>query len=136
MVARGLELGENRIIAGMHSPLDVISGRVQAQAIVAANLLDPVTAATKAAAVTQAHATLMAKTGTTADTFYDYAHSGTSANDRFSDYASTKAAYIRRLTFGFAQTAPPMRRPSCPRARKCCWKPVCPTCPTHSAAWC
>ncbi|WP_058048363.1 acid phosphatase, partial [Janthinobacterium sp. Ant5-2-1] len=104
MVARGLELGENRIIAGMHSPLDVISGRVQAQAIVAANLLDPATAATKAAAVTQAHTTLMAKTGTTADTFYDYAHSGTGANDRFADYASTKAAYIRRLTFDFAQT--------------------------------
>ncbi|MEG0884074.1 MAG: autotransporter-associated beta strand repeat-containing protein, partial [Janthinobacterium sp.] len=66
--------------------------------------LDPATAATKAAAVTQAHTTLMAKTGTTADNFYDYAHSGSSANDRFSDYASIKAAYIRRLTFGFAQT--------------------------------
>ena len=104
MVARGLELGENRIIAGMHSPLDVISGRVQAQAIAAANLLDATTAATKAAAVTQAHATLMAKTGTTADTFYDYAHSGTAANDRFTDYAANKAAYIRRMTFGFTQT--------------------------------
>lgn len=104
MVARGLELGENRIIAGMHSPLDVISGRVQAQAIAAANLLDASTAATKAAAVTQAHATLMAKTATTADTFYDYAHSGTSANDRFGDYAANKAAYIRRMTFGFTQT--------------------------------
>lgn len=104
MVARGLELGENRIIAGMHSPLDVISGRVQAQAIAAANLLDASTAATKAAAVTQAHATLMAKTGTTADNFYDYAHSGTSANDRFGDYAANKAAYIRRMTFGFTQT--------------------------------
>ncbi|OYO31212.1 phosphatase PAP2 family protein [Janthinobacterium sp. PC23-8] len=106
MVSRGLELGENRIIAGMHSPLDVISGRVQAQAIVAANLLDAATAATKAAAVTQAHATLMAKTGATADSFYDYAHSGTSANDRFADYAANKAAYIRRMTFGFAQTGP------------------------------
>lgn len=104
MVARGLELGENRIIAGMHSPLDVISGRVQAQAIVAANLLDATTAATKAAAVTQAHTALMARTGTTADTFYDYAHSGTAANDRFGDYAANKAAYIRRMTFGFAQT--------------------------------
>ena len=27
MVSRGLELGENRILAGMHSPLDVIGGR-------------------------------------------------------------------------------------------------------------
>ena len=100
MMARALELGENRIIAGMHSPLDVVSGRIQAQAIVAANLLDAETAKIKAAAVTQAHTTLMAKTNTTADTLYDYAHSGT--NDRFADYATTKAAYIRRMTFGFA----------------------------------
>lgn len=106
IISRGLELGENRILAGMHSPLDVISGRVQAQAVVAANLLDPATAATKAAAVTQARATLMLKTGTTADTFYDYAHSGTAANDRFADYAAIKAAYIRRLTFGFAPMGP------------------------------
>jgi autotransporter-associated beta strand protein len=106
IITRGLELGENRILAGMHSPLDVISGRVQAQAVVAANLLDPATAATKGAAVSQARATLMLKTGTTADTFYDYAHSGTAANDRFSDYATIKAAYIRRLTYGFAPTGP------------------------------
>ena len=103
IISRGLELGENRILSGMHSPLDVISGRVQAQAVVTANLLDPATAATKSAAVSQARATLMLKTGTTADTFYDYAHSGTAANDRFADYAAIKAAYIRRLTFGFAQ---------------------------------
>ena len=32
MLARGLELGESRIIAGMHSPLDVISGRMLGQA--------------------------------------------------------------------------------------------------------
>ncbi|WP_377704747.1 phosphatase PAP2 family protein [Pseudoduganella sp. UC29_71] len=102
IIARGLELGENRILAGMHSPLDVISGRVQAQAIAAANLADPANAAAKAAAVAQAHATLMLKTGTTADTFYDYAHSGTAATDRFADYAATRAAYVRRLTFGFA----------------------------------
>ena len=31
MLSRGLELGENRIVAGMHSPLDVIGGRMQAQ---------------------------------------------------------------------------------------------------------
>lgn len=102
IIARGLELGESRILAGMHSPLDVISGRVQAQAIAAANLADPANAALKASAVAQAHATLMFKTGTTADTFYDYAHSGTAASDRFADYAATRAAYIRRLTFGFA----------------------------------
>jgi autotransporter-associated beta strand protein len=104
IVSRGLELGENRIIAGMHSPLDVISGRQQATAIAAANLLDPANAAVKAAAVTQAHATLMAATGTTAATFNAYAHSATVATDRFADYATNKANYLRRMTYGLAQT--------------------------------
>jgi autotransporter-associated beta strand protein len=104
IVSRGLELGENRIIAGMHSPLDVISGRQQATAIAAANLLDPANASVKAAAVTQAHATLMAATGTTAATFNAYAHSGTVATDRFADYATNKANYLRRMTYGLAQT--------------------------------
>ncbi len=103
MIARGLELGENRILAGMHSPLDVISGRVQAQAVVAANLLDPANAAAKVAAVKQAHATLMAQTNTTPDTFNAFAHSSDTNTDRFADYAVNKANYLRRMTYGFAQ---------------------------------
>lgn len=104
IVSRGLELGENRVIAGMHSPLDVMSGRQQATAIAAANLLDPANATVKAAAVTQAHTALMAATGTTAANFNAYAHSGTTATDRFADYATNKANYLRRMTYGFAQT--------------------------------
>ncbi|MDN4053562.1 phosphatase PAP2 family protein [Massilia sp. YIM B02763] len=102
LVGRGLELGESRILAGMHSPLDVISGRVQAQAVAAANLL-AASSATRAAAVTQAHDTLMKLTNTTAATFPAYAVSGTAANDRFADYATSKANYIRRMTFGLPQ---------------------------------
>ncbi|GGC65790.1 acid phosphatase [Undibacterium terreum] len=105
ILTRGLELGENRILAGMHSPLDVISGRVLAQAVAAANLLDPANAAKKAAAVTQAHTALMAQTNTTADNFYAFAHSGTTDTDRFADYATNKANYLRRLTYGFAPIA-------------------------------
>ncbi len=105
IISRGLELGENRILAGMHSPLDVISGRVLAQAVVAANLLDAANASKKAAAVTQAHTALMAQTNTTADTFNAYAHSATVATDRFADYASNKANYLRRMTYGFAPIA-------------------------------
>ena len=103
IVSRGLELGENRILAGMHSPLDVMSGRQQATAIAAANLV-AAKADVKAAAVTQAHTALMAATGTTAANFNAYAHSGTTATDRFADYAVNKANYTRRLTYGFAQT--------------------------------
>jgi autotransporter-associated beta strand protein len=62
MLSRGLELGENRIFAGMHSPLDVIGGRILAEAVVA-------------------------------------------ATDRFADYATNKANYTRRLTFGFGSIA-------------------------------
>jgi autotransporter-associated beta strand protein len=105
ILSRGLELGETRIWAGMHSPLDVISGRILAQAVVAANLVDSANASKKSAAYTQAHTALMAQSGTTADTFAAYAQSGTPANDRFADYAANKANYLRRLTFGFAPIA-------------------------------
>lgn len=114
IISRGLELGENRILAGMHSPLDVMSGRVLGQAVVAANLADPANAAAKAAAVAQAHAALMAQTNTTPDTFNAFSHSANATTDRFADYASNKANYSRRTTYGFAQigaTAAPANVP-------------------------
>ncbi|MDY0975332.1 phosphatase PAP2 family protein [Massilia sp. CFBP9012] len=102
LVGRGLELGESRIFAGMHSPLDVISGRVQAQAIAAANLI-AAGATTRAAARAQAQATLMKLTDTNAGNFANYAVSGTPANDRFADYATSRANYLRRMTYGLPQ---------------------------------
>jgi autotransporter-associated beta strand protein len=99
IVGRGLELGESRILAGMHSPLDVISGRVQAQAVAAANLI-AAGATVRTTALGQAHATLMKLTNTTAATFPSFAFSGTVANDRFADYAVNKANYLRRMTYG------------------------------------
>lgn len=38
LLTRAADLGNNRILAGMHSPLDVIGGRIEATAIVATNL--------------------------------------------------------------------------------------------------
>jgi membrane-associated phospholipid phosphatase len=38
LLVRAADLGNNRILAGMHSPLDVIGGRTQATAIVATNI--------------------------------------------------------------------------------------------------
>ena len=38
LLVRAADLGNNRILAGMHSPLDVIGGRIQATAIVATNI--------------------------------------------------------------------------------------------------
>ncbi|MDF3082072.1 phosphatase PAP2 family protein [Burkholderia sola] len=110
MVSRGLELGENRILAGMHSPLDVIGGRMLALAVSAANLT--AYAGDAQAAYTQAHQTLQQLTGTSATTFSAFAHSGTTATDRFADYTTNKAAFLRRMTFGFgaieSTNAPPV----------------------------
>ncbi|MDR6522420.1 autotransporter-associated beta strand protein [Variovorax paradoxus] len=102
MVARGLELGENRILAGMHSPLDVVGGRVHGQAVAAASLATGANAARKAAAFAQAQSVLMAAVGASdAVAFNDFAHSQGATADRFADHAASKADYLRRLTFGF-----------------------------------
>ncbi|EMN5127105.1 MULTISPECIES: phosphatase PAP2 family protein [Burkholderia] len=110
MISRGLELGENRILAGMHSPLDVIGGRMLALAVSAANLT--AYAGDAQAAYTQAHQTLQQLTGTSAATFSAFAHSGTTATDRFADYSTNQAAFLRRMTFGFgaieSTNAPPV----------------------------
>jgi len=103
MLTRGMELGENRILAGMHSPFDVIGGRMLGIASAAANLYVPANATLKASAYTQAHTALMAATGTTPATFRTFAQSGTASNDRFADYATNKANFLRRMTYGFAQ---------------------------------
>jgi len=115
MLSRGLELGENRIVAGMHSPLDVIGGRMLALATVAANLNNPANASLKAAAYTQAHTTLMQATHTTASTFDAFAHSGTLATDRFADHAINQENVKRRMTFGFTRIGPKHADPVVPK---------------------
>ncbi|WP_445667819.1 S-layer homology domain-containing protein [Paenibacillus sp. FSL H8-0122] len=89
LMARASEMGNNRVVAGMHSPLDVMGGRVTAMAFAAGALNDPDNAALKQAAYTQAHEVLLTQTGT--------------AEDRFTDYAKNKAQYTQRLTYGFPQ---------------------------------
>lgn len=105
LVARALELGENRILAGMHSPLDVMAGRIQAQAVVTANLAATPPAARKAAH-DQAHAVLMAAAGTADEAAFEaHAHSGTLATDRFADQAKNRTEHAARMTYGFAPIA-------------------------------
>ncbi|PRY06626.1 phosphatase PAP2 family protein [Paraburkholderia sp. BL25I1N1] len=103
MMSRAMELGENRIIAGMHSPLDVIGGRMQGLAVVAANLYNPANASLKTSAYAQAQSALMSQTNTTSAALYTFAHSGTISTDRFADYATNQSNYLRRMTFGFSQ---------------------------------
>ncbi len=89
LLTRASELGYDRIVAGMHSPLDVMGGRVMSTAIAAANLYDADNADVKSAAVKDGQALVQTT------------ESGT---DRFSDYGQNKKDYTDRLTYGFAQT--------------------------------
>ncbi len=102
MVARALEMGENRILAGMHSPLDVIGGRIQAQASVAAAIATGANKGDlKTVAYQQAQSVMQTAAGvTTAEALNAYAHAGTTANDRFTDATAVRADVMRRLTFG------------------------------------
>lgn len=101
LVARALELGDNRILAGMHSRLDVMGGRMMGTAAAVYGLNHQVTAAQRKAAYDQAHAVLMNAVGA-ADSaaFYSFAHSG--SDDRFADTAAMKATAIQRLTYGWS----------------------------------
>jgi autotransporter-associated beta strand protein len=87
LLTRASELGNDRIRAGMHSPLDVMGGRINATAVVAAVLNDPNNASLKEAAYNDAQTKLFTQAGT--------------SKDRFSDYEQNKADYIKRLTYGF-----------------------------------
>ncbi|MEU3934752.1 phosphatase PAP2 family protein [Streptomyces sp. NPDC029044] len=97
LVTRALELAHTRIVAGMHSPVDVIGGRIMATALAAATLADPANAELKAAARAQALAYFTQRTGTTADTLYDYVHPG--AGDAYADRAANARSVGHRLTY-------------------------------------
>jgi autotransporter-associated beta strand protein len=90
MLTRASELGDNRIRAGHHSPLDVMGGRIIGTALAASALYDPNNASLKAAAYNEAQTKIFTQEGT--------------AQDKFSDYKKNKEDYIKRLTYGFKQT--------------------------------
>ncbi|ONH57073.1 phosphoesterase [Frankia sp. CcI49] len=102
LVARAYELSNTRILAGMHSPVDVIGGRILATALAAATLGDPANAALKVAARAQATQYFTGRTGTTADTLFAYAHTaapGTGTGTGTDAYASREANARRIAPF-------------------------------------
>jgi autotransporter-associated beta strand protein len=103
MLCRAAELGDNRILAGMHSPLDVMSGRILGESVAAASIVTGANSKVKAAAYAQAHSALMtAVNASTASAFNDFAHSQSADSDRFANHSANKAAFVQRLTYGFA----------------------------------
>ena len=99
LLTRAAELSDTRIVAGMHSPADVIGGRILGTALAAAALADPQNAALKAAARRQAAEYLQSRTGTTADTLFDYAHSAGPDVDPYADRDTNLKAFTPRLTY-------------------------------------
>lgn len=86
MLTRASELGNNRIVAGMHSCLDVMGGRVMSTAIAAAVLNNPENVELKEKARSDGQKLMSADA---------------SGYDEYGDYQSNKEKYIERLTYGF-----------------------------------
>jgi autotransporter-associated beta strand protein len=99
LITRAMELADYRIVAGMHSPVDVIGGRILGTALAAAILNDPANAALKAAARSQALAYFEAQTGSTADTLFGYAHSAGPATDPYADRDASRRTIAPFFTY-------------------------------------
>ena len=99
LVTHASAAAHTRIVSGMHSALDVVGGRILATALAAAALYDPANAGLKAAAHQQAADYLRSRTGTTADTLWDYAHSAATDTDPYADRAANARAFTPRLTY-------------------------------------
>ncbi|MFE7767624.1 phosphatase PAP2 family protein [Streptomyces sp. NPDC057438] len=97
IVTRAFELTHTRIMSGMHSTVDVMGGRIMATALAAAVLSKPVNTELKAAARRQAAEYFQAKTGTTADTLFAYAHSD--ADDPYADRLANARLVEPKLTY-------------------------------------
>lgn len=118
-VARGLEAGENRIRAGMHSALGVMGGRMLGSSVWmpfikgAGDRGIAYTEAQRLEVFQQAQAQLRSKVGASTGTeLWDAAHAADASEDRFADFAQSKADYLRRLTFGFAQDSTKAGKPA------------------------
>ena len=120
IMTRVSEAGNNRIVLGVHYPLDIMGGHIAGQSGVAAALNDPATQKEAAEARTELVDYLTAqckadKHGDTLDACIDntganaangYANAFTDEVSKapVTDRASALTAYTARMTYGFAQT--------------------------------
>jgi len=98
------ELGESRVVAGMHSPLDVIGGRITATAMAAAMLQDPKNTEVKKAAYDELQA-YFKKRLPEGKSLQAFAHGNDRSADRFADEEVNKVDFRQRMTFSFSRAA-------------------------------
>ncbi len=121
MLTRASQLGEDRIVAGMHSPVDVIGGRIHSM-IVASYALNQADIAAEADAAYQRAQSYFGDLAAAEDmTLYEYAHrevtdeagliDGSNVNievydnNLYDDHEANKEAYRFRMTYGMTQDA-------------------------------
>lgn len=91
LVTAAFDLSDTRIVAGMHSPVDVLGGRILATALAAATLADPQNATLKQGARAQAAAYFHGKQAT--------------GTDPYADRRANAALVAGRLTYGLPRRA-------------------------------
>ncbi len=102
ILARTSEYGDNRVVLGFHYPLDVMGGRITAQATVAHRWADPAFAELLRQAHTEIENVLLARCEEEG-----YGDTLTAcAGDRYAGLSTGQAVdlYTRRLTYGFSRT--------------------------------
>lgn len=111
-LTRAAQMGENRIVTGMHSPLDVIGARIQATAMAAYAFNKEENQELMEKAYTNAGEVFGALAEKENMSLYEYAHTVTedytfkSAYDekKWEDHDANKAFYREKLTYGLPQT--------------------------------
>ncbi|WP_283679240.1 phosphatase PAP2 family protein [Lentilactobacillus sp. Marseille-Q4993] len=92
LITRSSEVGYDRVLAGRHSPLAVMGGRVIGTAITASVLNDKNNSDLLKQAASEAQSKLLAKS------------TDKTSKDDFSSYQKNRADYRYRLTYGFKAT--------------------------------
>ncbi|MZI96158.1 phosphatase PAP2 family protein [Vibrio sp. CAIM 722] len=121
MVARSADLGENRIVVGMHSPLDVIGGRIFGTAATAAVLYNNADAA--ALALNQANSYFEEKASDAGfESIIDFANcvqedtcDDSEYSDDYSDHDAIKETYKKYMTYGFTKLDETSADPEVPK---------------------
>lgn len=111
-LTRAAQMGENRIVTGMHSPLDVIGARIQAQAMTAYAFNKKENKEVLEKAYENAGEVFGALAKENNMSLYEYAHTVKedytfkSAYDetKWEDHDANKAFYREKLTYGLPQT--------------------------------
>lgn len=110
-LTRAAQMGENRIVAGMHSPLDVIGARIQSTAMTAFAYNLPENQEVLDKAYENAGEVFGEQAKSSGMSLYEYAHTVTedyrfeSAYDeeKWEDHEANKAFYREKLTYGLPQ---------------------------------